>query len=66
MLEGNVSCFPSPGKAPLSPQSKTLATLTPEFKKFLGLVIFVYNEWKNNAVPEPRTGHFRGHVGFEA
>ena len=48
------------------PQSKILTTLTPEFKKFLCLVIFVYNQSKNNSVLEPRTGHFRGLVGFEA
>ena len=30
------------------------------------LVIFLFNESKNNAVLDPRTGHFRGLVGFEA
>ena len=28
-------------------------------------VIFVFNQSKNDAVLEPRTGHFRGLVGFE-
>ena len=27
---------------------------------------FLSNQSKNNAIPEPRTGHFRGLVGFEA
>ena len=27
---------------------------------------FLLDQSKNNAVPEPRTGHFRGLVGFEA
>ena len=27
---------------------------------------FFCNQSKNNAVLEPRTGHFRGRVGFEA
>ena len=38
----------------------------PEFKKFLCLVIFHFNQLKNNAVLEPRTGHFQKLVGFEA
>ena len=44
-------------------QSKILATQKPEFKKKLCLVIFLFNQPKNNAVLELRTGHFRG---FEA
>ena len=28
--------------------------------------IFFFNQSKNNAVLEPRTGHFRGLAGFEA
>ena len=44
-------------------RSKILATLMPEFKKFLCLVIL--NQSKNNVL-EPKTGRFRGHVGFEA
>ena len=38
----------------------------PEFKKFLCLGIFFFNQSKNNAVLEPRTGHFRELVKFEA
>ena len=37
----------------------------PEFKKFLCLVIFLFNQSENNAVLEPRTAHFQGLVGFE-
>ena len=33
---------------------------------FLCLVIFLVNQSKNKVVLEPRTGHFRGLVGFEA
>ena len=29
------------------------------------LIIFLLNQSKIDAVPEPRTGHFRGLVGFE-
>ena len=36
----------------------------PEFKKFLCLVIFLFNRSKNNAVLEPRKGNFRGLVGW--
>ena len=39
---------------------------TPELKKLLCLVIFLFNHSKNNAVLEPRTGYFRGLKGFEA
>ena len=35
-------------------------------KKFLWLVIFFFNKSKTNADLEPRTGHFRGLVVFEA
>ena len=37
-----------------------------KFNKFLCLVVFLFNQSKNNAVFEPRTGHFRGLLGFEA
>ena len=37
-----------------------------EFKKFLCLIIFLFNQSKNNAVLEPRTEHFRGLVDFVA
>ena len=30
------------------------------------MVIFLFNQSKNNAVLEPRKEHFRGLVGFEA
>ena len=49
--------------SPLQPQSKILATLGHEFKTFLCLVIFIFNQSKNNVVLEPRTGHFQGLVG---
>ena len=32
----------------------------------LCLVIFLFNQLKNDAVLEPRTGHFRELEGFEA
>ena len=32
----------------------------------LYFVFFLFNQSKNNAVLEPRTGHFRGLEGFEA
>ena len=40
----------------------------PEFKKFLCLVIFLFQLilFSNNDVLEPETGHFRGLVGSEA
>ena len=34
-----------------------------EFLVIFCLVIFLFNQSKNNAVLEPRTGHFRGLVG---
>ena len=37
-----------------------------KFNKVLCFVTFLFNQSKNNAVLEPRTGHFRGLVGFEA
>ena len=30
------------------------------------LVIFLFNESKNNAVLEPKMGHFRGFLGLDA
>ena len=37
-----------------------------EFLVIFSLVIFLFHQSKNNLVLEPRTGHFRGPVGFEA
>ena len=48
------------------PQQKILATPMLEFNKFLCLVIFLFNQSKNNAVLESKTGHFQGLVRFEA
>ena len=33
---------------------------------FFCLVVFLFNQSRNNAILEPRAGHFRGHVAFEA
>ena len=49
-----------------TPQSKILATPMPDLKKFLCLVIFLFNPSKSNAMLEPRTGHFWGLVLFKA
>ena len=38
----------------------------PEVYVVFCLVIFLFNQSKNNAVLEPRKEHFRGLVGFEA
>ena len=38
----------------------------PEVYIVFCLVIFLFNQPKNNAYLEPRTEHFRGPVGFEA
>ena len=37
-----------------------------EVKVKFSLVMFLFHESKNNIVLEPRSGHFRGLVGFEA
>ena len=55
-------CFPDWA----SPSTKIPDYAYAEFKKLLCLVIFHFNHSKNNAVLEPRTGHFRGLEGFEA
>ena len=47
-------------------QLKIFATPIPKFKKFIYLVIFLFNHLKNNAILEPRTENFRKLEGFEA